>query len=102
MPDADDSDNLLAGISASIRKKYLPEGTKDLSKLWTELLALSVSLAKILSWQNRAEPTRPSRAEIQHMDESIRQYHLRKDHAMAHRQSYVVSLHEYHLELYIQ
>ncbi|KAL3489566.1 fungal-specific transcription factor domain-containing protein [Aspergillus germanicus] len=101
MPDAEDSDNL-AEISESTRKKYLPEGTKDLSKLWTELLALSVTLAKILFWQNRAERTRPSRTEIQHTDERIRQYFLHKDHAIAHRHSYIVSLHEYHLELYIQ
>ncbi|PGH11781.1 hypothetical protein AJ79_04682 [Helicocarpus griseus UAMH5409] len=73
MPDANDSDNLLAGIPESIQKKYLPEGTEDLSKLWTELLALTVCLAKILSWQNRAERTRPSRTEIQHMDDNIRQ-----------------------------
>ncbi|KAL4985589.1 fungal-specific transcription factor domain-containing protein [Aspergillus falconensis] len=102
IPDAEDSDNLLAGIPESIQKKFLPEGTKDLSKLWTELLALTVSLAKILSWQNRAERTRPSRTEIQHMDDSIRQYYLRKDNAIAHTRSHVVSLHEYHLELYIQ
>lgn len=102
MPDANDSDNLLAGIPESIQKEYLPEGTEDLSKLWTELLALTVSLAKILSWQNRAERTRPSRTEIQHMDDNIRQYYFRKDHVIAHRQCHVVSLHAYHLELYLE
>ncbi|KAL4894187.1 fungal-specific transcription factor domain-containing protein [Aspergillus ambiguus] len=102
MPQANDSDNLLAGIPESIRKKYLPEGTKDLSKLWTELLALTVSLAKILSWQNRAERTQPSKIEIQHMDDTIRQYYSRKDHTIAHGHSHVVSLHTYHLELYLE
>ncbi|KAL4754936.1 hypothetical protein BDW72DRAFT_200337 [Aspergillus terricola var. indicus] len=102
MPDAKDSDNLLAGIPESIQKKYLPEGTEDLSKLWTELLALTVSLAKILSWQNRAEQTRPSKTEIQHMDDSILGYYSRKDHTTAHRHSHVVSLHWYHLELYLE
>ncbi|KAL2844788.1 fungal-specific transcription factor domain-containing protein [Aspergillus pseudoustus] len=102
MPDSNDSDNLLAGISESIHRKYLPDGTKDLSKLWTELLALTVSLARILSWQNRAEPTRPSRTEIEHMDDTIRQYYLLKEDTTDHRHSHVVSLHRYHLELYIQ
>ncbi|GKZ48713.1 hypothetical protein AbraIFM66951_000797 [Aspergillus brasiliensis] len=102
MPDATDSDDLLAGIPVSIQKKYLPEGMETLSKLWTELLALTVTLAKILSWQNRAERIRPSRAEIQHMDDSIRQYYLRKDDAIAHGHSQVVSLHVYHLELYLE
>ncbi|KAE8409166.1 fungal-specific transcription factor domain-containing protein [Aspergillus pseudonomiae] len=101
MPHANDSDNLLAGIPECIRKKYLPEGTKDLSKLWTELLTLTVSLAKILSWQNRADRTRPSRTEIQQMDDTIRQYCFRKDHAIAQGHSHVVSLHMYHLELYL-
>ncbi|KAI2920376.1 transcriptional regulator family: Fungal Specific TF [Aspergillus niger] len=101
MPDANDSDNLLAGIPECIRKKYLPEGTKDLSKLWTELLTLTISLAKILSWQNRAERTRPGKTEIQHMDDTIRQYSFRKDHAIAHGHNHVVSLHMYHLELYL-
>lgn len=100
MPFADDSDNLLAGIPESIRQKYLPEGTKDLSKLWTELLALTVSLAKILSWQNRAEWTRPSKTDIQHMDDAIQKDCFRKNHAIAHGHSHVVSLHLYHLELY--
>ncbi|KAH8423434.1 fungal specific transcription factor domain-containing protein [Aspergillus melleus] len=102
MPDAKEYNDLLAGIPESVQKKYLPEGTKDLTRLWTELLALTVSLAKILSWQNRAERTRPSRTEIQRMDDSIRQYYLREDHAIAHRHSYVVSLHAYHLELYLE
>jgi hypothetical protein len=102
MPDTKDLDNLLAGIPESIQKKYLPECTEDLFKLWTELLALTVSLAKILSWQNRAERTRPSRSEILQMDDNIRQYDIRKDHAIAHRNSHVVSLHAYHLELYLE
>lgn len=102
MPHAEDSDNLLTGIPESIRQKYLPEGTKDLSRLWTELLALTVSLAKILSWQNRAERIRPSKAEIQHMDDTIRQDYFRRDHAIAHGHSHVVSLHVYHLELYLE
>ncbi|BCS16145.1 hypothetical protein ALUC_80352S [Aspergillus luchuensis] len=100
MPHANDSDNLLAGIPEHIRKKYLPEGTKELSKLWTELLTLTVSLAKILSWQNRADQTRPSRTEIQQIDDTIRQHCFDKDHGMGHAHSHVVSLHMYHLELY--
>ncbi|KAJ5158890.1 Transcription factor [Penicillium coprophilum] len=102
MPDRNDSGSLLAGIPESIQQKYLPEGTGDLAKLWTELLALTVSLAKILSWQNRAERTPPSRSEVQRMDDNIRQYYFRKDHAIAHRQSHVVSLHAYHLELFLE
>ncbi|EAA66195.1 hypothetical protein AN1077.2 [Aspergillus nidulans FGSC A4] len=102
IPDAEDSDNLLAGIPESTQKKYLPEDTEDLSKLWAELLALTVCLAKILSWQNRAERTRPSRTEIQHMDDSIRECYSHKDHTIAQRQSYVVSLHRFHLELYLE
>ncbi|PCG89844.1 Transcription factor [Penicillium occitanis (nom. inval.)] len=101
MPHVSDSNNLLAGIPECIRKKYLPEGTKDLSKLWTDLLTLTVSLAKILSWQNRADRTRPSRAELQQMDDTIRQYCFRKDHAIVQGHSHVVSLHMYHLELYL-
>ncbi|KAF3395266.1 hypothetical protein DPV78_009079 [Talaromyces pinophilus] len=101
MPHVSDSNNLLAGIPECIRKKYLPEGTKDLSKLWTDLLTLTVSLAKILSWQNRADRTRPSRAELQQMDDAIRQYCFRKDHAIVQGHSHVVSLHMYHLELYL-
>ncbi|QRD87264.1 fungal-specific transcription factor [Aspergillus flavus] len=100
MPHANDSDNLLAGIPEHIRKKYLPDGTKDLSKLWTELLTLTVSLAKILSWQNRADRTRPSRTEIQHIDDTIRQHCFHKDHGIGRGHSRVVSLHMYHLELY--
>ncbi|CAI7635463.1 Transcription factor [Penicillium manginii] len=102
MPDPNDSGSLLTGITESIQQKYLPEGTGDLAKLWTELLALTVSLAKILSWQNRAERTPPSRSEIQHMDDNIRQYYFRKEYAIAHRQSHVVSLHAYHVELYLE
>ncbi|EAW17083.1 Zn(II)2Cys6 transcription factor [Aspergillus fischeri NRRL 181] len=102
MPDTKDLDNLLAGIPESIQRKYLPESTEVLSKLWTELLALTVSLAKILSWQNRAERMRPSRSEIQHMDDNVRQYYSRKGHAIAHTHSHVVSLHAYHLELYLE
>ncbi|GFF54257.1 transcription factor [Aspergillus udagawae] len=102
MPDANVSVNLLAGVPENIRKKYLPEGTEDLSKLWTELLALTVSLARILTWQNRAERTRPSRIEIQHMDDNIRQYYFRKVHVTTHRRCHVVSLHAYHLELYLE
>ncbi|KAJ5517122.1 Transcription factor [Penicillium freii] len=86
MPDRNDSSSLLAGIPESIQQKYLPKGTRDLAKLWTELLALTVSLAKILLWQNRAERTLSSRSEIQRMDDNIRQYYFRKDHAIAHRQ----------------
>ncbi|KAJ5187966.1 Transcription factor [Penicillium cf. griseofulvum] len=102
MPDHNDSSSLLAGIPESIQQKYLPEGTGDLAKLWTELLALTVSLAKILSWQNRAERIPPSRSELQHMDDNIQQYHSRKDHAIAHGQSHVISLHAYHLELFLE
>lgn len=102
MPHVSDSNNLLAGIPECIRKKYLPEGTKDLSKLWTDLLTLTVSLAKILSWQNRADRTRPSRAELQQMDDTIRRYCFRKDHAIVQGHSHVVSLHMYHLELYLE
>lgn len=102
MPDHNDSGSLLAGIPESIQQKYLPEGTGDLSKLWTELLALTVSLAKILSWQNQADRTPPGWGEIQHMDHNIRQCYFRKDHAIAHRQSHIVSLHAYHLELYLE
>ena len=102
MPDAKDSANLLAGVPESIQKKYLPEGTEDLSRLWTELLVLTVSLAKILSWQNRAERTWPSRTEIRHMDDNMRLYYFRKDDIITHRQCHVVSLHAYHLELYLE
>jgi hypothetical protein len=102
MPDAKDSANLLAGVPGSIQKKYLPEGTEDLSRLWTELLVLTVSLAKILSWQNRAERTWPSRAEIRHMDDNMRLYYFRKDDVITHRQCRIVSLHAYHLELYLE
>ncbi|GLA72663.1 hypothetical protein AtubIFM55763_003545 [Aspergillus tubingensis] len=100
MPHANDSDNLLAGIPEHIRKKYLPEGTEDLSRLWTKLLTLTVSLAKILSWQNRADQTRPSRTEIQHIEDTIRQHCSHKDEGIGHAHNHVVSLHMYHLELY--
>lgn len=102
MPNAIDSDNLLAGIPESVRQKYLPKGTNALSKLWTELLEITVSLANILSWQNRAERTRPNKTEIQRMDDAIRQDHFCKDRAVAHGHSPVVSLHVYHLELYLE
>lgn len=102
MPDRNDSSSLLAGIQESVRQKYLPEAMKDLGLLWTELLALTVSLAKALSWQNQAERIPPSRSEIQHMDDDIQQCYVRKDQAMANRQSHVVSLHAYHLELYLE
>lgn len=102
MPDHNDSGSPLAGIPESNQQKYLPEGTGDLAKLWTELLVLTVSLARILSWQNQAERTPPGMGEIQHMDDKIRQCYFHKDEALAYRQSHIVSLHVYHLELYLE
>lgn len=101
MPDANDSDELLSGIPEITRKKYLPEGTEELSKLWTGLLGLSVSLSNILSWQNQAERTRPSRAEIEQTDHNIRLHYCR-NRVIAHRQCQIVSLHAYHIELYLE
>ena len=102
MPDAKDSDALLAGVPESMRKKYLPEGTKDLSRLWTELLCLTVSLSNILSWQHRVERTRPSRAEIEHAEDQIRVYYDRNDPSMKHKRCQIVALHDYHFELYLE
>lgn len=102
MPDRNDSGRFAAGIPESVQQKYLPEGTEDLGLLWTELLALTVSLANILSWQNQVKRNPPGKSQIQHIDDNIRQCYVSKDHALAHRQSHVVSLHSYHLELYLE
>lgn len=102
MPDANDSDELLARVSESTREKYLPERTRDLSELWTELLHLTVSLSDILSWQHQVERTRPSRTELEHAECQIRAYYCRNDHSTTRSQSRIVSLHTHHLELYLE
>ncbi|VUC26517.1 unnamed protein product [Clonostachys rosea] len=57
LPDAGDYCALLAGIPENLQKKYLPHATEELSRLWVELLRLTVVQAQILSTHYRAKPT---------------------------------------------
>ncbi|KAL1880362.1 hypothetical protein Plec18167_003766 [Paecilomyces lecythidis] len=101
MPDASDSDKLLRGITVNVREKYIPEGIKDLSQLWVELLDLTVALANVLSVHYRVKSTTASFIEVDRAEQNIRACCRPRDY-LKYSSDRVVVLHIYHLELYME
>ncbi|KAF1958360.1 hypothetical protein CC80DRAFT_469342 [Byssothecium circinans] len=70
MPDAE-AEEQFESLPVSLREKYLPEGMREVAKLWTQLLNLTVILSNILLQQQRAERVLPTEAEVQYTDSQI-------------------------------
>ncbi|KAK8148338.1 hypothetical protein G3M48_010392 [Beauveria asiatica] len=99
MPDGTDTAELLSGLSRAAREKYLPDDAKDLSSLWTKLLALTVTLADILSTFNQAGQGQLSEQALHELEQRIRASCQPRSNASNNP---VVTLHAYHLELYME
>jgi hypothetical protein len=101
MPTPADCNRLLMNIPTGIGDKYLPEDTETLSRLWVDLLNLTVALSNILSANYRAEPKLPDKTEIENFDTRIRACFKHRDPS-AVNSSPVVDLHSYHVDLYTE
>ncbi|KAJ4298048.1 hypothetical protein N0V90_005947 [Kalmusia sp. IMI 367209] len=102
MPDAIETEEQLAGLAVSLREKYLPNSLGELTKLWTQLLNLTVTLSNILLQQQRAARLLPSRTEIEHTESHIRACYRQYDDNRVRNENQIVSLYAYHLELYVE
>ncbi len=101
MPDANDSDELLRGIPDTTRKKYLPDAVEDLSRLWVELLRLTIVLAGVLSTHYRVGRTELSISEVEQAERKIIAC-CRSGDSLKSSCDRTVSLHIHHLELYLE
>ncbi|KAF2826040.1 hypothetical protein CC86DRAFT_446535 [Ophiobolus disseminans] len=77
LPQADESDQQSKYLSASFRERHLPKDFQELSKMWTQLLNVTVILSDILLQQQRKDQTVTDETKT-------------------------VALHAYHLMLYIE
>lgn len=102
MPDADESEKELTGLSSTLRKRYIPDSIRELDELWTQLLNLTVILADILLQQHRAERLLASKDEVERTETQIRACSGRQGGASARNENRMVSLYAYHLELYVE
>ncbi|KAH8125663.1 fungal-specific transcription factor domain-containing protein [Trichoderma asperelloides] len=101
MPDTNDSDELLRGIPSNVREKYIPNGAEDLSRMWVELLRLTIVLAGVLSVHYRAERAKLEMSEVEEIERKITACFQSRD-GLKNSHIRAVSLHVYHLELYLE
>lgn len=99
MPNASDSNKLLSSLAANIRAKYIPNDSEVLSQLWADLLAVTVSLANVLSTHYKAERKRFSSLEVYDMEKRIRACYRPENYD---QDGFIIALHAYHLEIYVE
>jgi hypothetical protein len=100
-PDANDSNELLRGIPINVREKYIPNGAENLSRMWVELLRLTVVLAGVLSVHYRVERAKLIMSEVEEIERKITACFQSRD-GLKNSHNRTVSLHVYHLELYLE
>lgn len=99
MPDMGEAEEQLESL---LREKYLPEGMREISKLWTRLLNLTVILSSILLHQQCEERTLPTETEIQHIESQIRACYNQHDENAVYKGSILLTLYKYHFEIYVE
>lgn len=102
MPDAYILGGEIADITTNTRRKYLPDGARELSLLWERLLELTVTLSDILLQQQRASQAIPSQTETEHVEARIRTFYDETWGGTVHSKSQTVSLHAHHLAICIE
>lgn len=102
MPNAEETQRDFESLSIHSRKKYFPEGVRELAKLWRQLLELTVILSNILIQQQQADRVLPTETEVQHTISQIRACSGHQDEFAIHNQSRLIKLHTYHFEIYVE
>ena len=102
MPDENESEEELAGLSSTLRRKYISNNIRELNGLWTRLLNLTVTLSDILMQQHRADRILPSKDEVERTETQIRAYDVRHSGASVSGDNYIVSIYAHHYELYVE
>ncbi|KAH7109879.1 putative fungal-specific transcription factor [Dendryphion nanum] len=102
IPEAYDSEGELVGLNANLRHKYLPEDLVELSKMWIQLLNLTVILSSILLQQHRVERVLPGATEIKCTEDKIRACYSRINDTIGLDGGRILSLYTYHMELYVE
>ncbi|KAH7357360.1 putative Zn(II)2Cys6 transcription factor [Pyrenochaeta sp. MPI-SDFR-AT-0127] len=102
MPGAEEAEDQLESLPVHLRAKYLPEGLRDIAKLWTQLLKLTVLLSNILLQQQRPEQIFSTEAEVLYVESQIRGCSKQHDGDAVHQRTNLVALYKYHFELYVE
>lgn len=101
IPTTGDFNAMVAGVPDVLRKKYLPSGMHDLSRLFVESIKLAIIQANILSTHYRIRQARPSRAEVVRLEQRLSTIH---EHLNCFRSSEDITVyyHACHLELFLK
>ncbi|PSN73367.1 hypothetical protein BS50DRAFT_672268 [Corynespora cassiicola Philippines] len=101
MPDAEAEDEL-ESLPKKLREKYLPNDLRDIGKLWTQLLNVTVVLSNVLLQQQRAQQTLPTEDEVQAAENQIRSYSDEYKTNASRKRSNLATLYAYHFEIYVE
>jgi hypothetical protein len=101
LPVAGDSDAMSAGVSETLRAKYLPAGMSDMSQLFVELIRLAIIQSNILSTHYRARQIRPRMADVVEVEQRISTIH-QKASCFINAENLMVYYHACHLTLFLQ
>lgn len=102
MPKATETVEAIESLSVDLRKKYFPEGVKELANLWGQLLDLTVILSNLLLRQQQANRTLPTESEIQDTEMQIRACSDQQAGFAIDQQSKLIKLHTAHFKIYVE
>jgi hypothetical protein len=102
MPNAGETEEAFGSLSVGFRKRYFPEGVRELAKLWRHLLNLTVILSNLLIQQQQADRLLPTESEVQHIESQIRACSGQQDEFAINQQSKLIKLHTSHFEIYVE
>jgi Fungal specific transcription factor domain len=101
MPSSARDYEVLAEIPDTVRIKYIPPGMDELSRLWLDLLKLTVALSSILSTHYRVRRVENAPAAVEVAEAQVLDCRLPRDRLFRLDDS-VVWLHAQHFELYTE
>lgn len=102
MPNAEEGEKSFQSLSAGLRKRYFPEGVRELAKLWRQLLNLTVILSNLLIQQQQADRLLPTEFEVQSIETQIRACSSQRDEITVPQKSKLIKLHAYHFDIYLE
>jgi len=102
MPNAEEIEDAFEGLSVGLRRKYFPEGVRELARLWQQLLNLTVILSNLLIQQQQAKQVLPTESEVQHTESQIRACCGQQDEFGANQQTRLIKLHTSHFGIYVE